>query len=454
MPTTKPSFRLRHLLALLALLGLFAAACGNSDDSGKSGSSSSSTASSGGGAASTAPGVSDSEIKFAAIGTNSNNPLGTCVLDCYAQGIKAYFDWRNSEGGVDGRKLVLSQTLDDELSKNQEKALEVISANNVFGVFNAPQVPSGWQALSDAGIPNYVWGIHSVEESGKANVFPSLPPICTTCTTRPPAYVAKLVGAKKVATLGYGVSQNSKECANAAADSIKEYSSDIGGTQVAYVNDNVQFGLPNGIGPEVTAMKDAGVDLVLSCLDLNAMKTLAQELQRQGIADQVTMMHSNTYNQEFVDQANGLFDGDYVQVQFRPFEADPGDSSLGQFKEWMGKNGSPITELGMIGWINADMAYTGLKAAGDDLSRQGVIDATNKITDYTAGGLLPTIDWSRQHNAPTEADPTTNAPPKDCMAFVKVQDGKFVMVGDAAKPWTCWPGDTRAWSEPVPTDFQ
>jgi hypothetical protein len=38
--------------------------------------------------------------------------------------------------------------------------------------------------------------------------------------------------------------------------------------------------------------------------------------------------------------------------------------------------------------------------------------------------------------------------------MVRVTNGKFVVVGDASKPWACWPGDTRDWSEPVAKDFQ
>ena len=71
-------------------------------------------------------------------------------------GIKAYFEWRNSEGGVHGRKLVLSTELDDELSKTS-KALEIVSANDTFATFSAAQVASGWAELAKAGIPTYVW---------------------------------------------------------------------------------------------------------------------------------------------------------------------------------------------------------------------------------------------------------------------------------------------------------
>ena len=79
--------------------------------------------------------------------------------------------------------------------------------------------------------------------------------------------------------------------------------------------------MPNGIGPEVTAMKQAGVDMVVAAIDLNGMKTIAQELKRQGMGD-VTMYHPNTYDQDFVKEAGELFEGDYVSVGFRPFEAD------------------------------------------------------------------------------------------------------------------------------------
>jgi len=61
------------------------------------------------------PGVDDEEIAFAVIGIRTNNPLGTCILDCYLDGIEAYFAFRNAEGGLFGRELSVSYVLDDEL---------------------------------------------------------------------------------------------------------------------------------------------------------------------------------------------------------------------------------------------------------------------------------------------------------------------------------------------------
>ncbi len=456
----------RTLVAAIGLvLVLLAAACGNSD--GKS-SATPTTATAGasgasGGAASSdlsehvaisgVPGVTDTEIRFSAVGTDQGNPLGTCILPCFVDGVKAYFDFRNSEGGIWGRQLVLSEVLDDELANNQAKSLEILSNDDTFATFSAPLVPAGWNDLANAGVPLYTLAIHPVQ--GQPQIFGNAPAHCYDCTSRPAAYLAQQAGATKVAVLGYGVSENSKLCAEAYKASIEKYTSDIGGATVAYYNDSLAFGLSNGVGPEVTAMKDAGVDFVLSCLDLNGMKTLAQELQRQGIRDKVKLVHPNSYDQDFVKGSGDLFEGDYVTVGFRPFESDATGNQLADFQEWMQKSGKPLSEHAMIGWINADLAYQGLAAAGPEFDRQKVIDASNQqLTAFTAGGLVPPIDWSRQHSAPTEADPATHGSDPECAAAVVVRGGAFQTLGDPSTPWACWPGTTRDWSQPTPTNFQ
>lgn len=437
---------------MLVAMGLVVAGCGNSDDDDDS-----TSPPDDGGAGEVqeitgVPGVTDTEIRFAAFGTQANNPLGTCVLDCYVDGINAYFAFRNSEGGVHGREMVLSTVLDDELGNNQQRALEIVSADDTFAAFSATQMASGWADIAEAGIPLYTWSIHPAEATGRESIFGYTGVLCTRCTSRNGTYAGTLVDATVVATLGYGISPNSQECAEGAADSVEMYADETGQT-VGYTNSDLDFGLPNGIGPEVTTMKQAGVDYIISCLDLNGMKTIAQELERQGMGD-VTMFHPNTYNADFVREAAELFEGDLVAVGFRPFEADPGNSQLGDFQEWMEETDSEISEIAMIGWVNADLAYQGLVAAGPQFDRASVIAATNEMTEYTAGGLLPAIDWTRQHEPPTEEDPATHGFAQNCLALVEIHDGEFELVGDPENPFLCWDGTTRDWAEPTETSFE
>jgi ABC-type branched-subunit amino acid transport system substrate-binding protein len=455
------SQRLRGFTTALALLSLGAAACGNSEDGGSS--APDTGAAGAGGATETdeadrdtfeeitgVPGVTDDAITFAVIGVKSNNALGTCVLDCYQEGIEAYFAHRNAEGGIYGRELRVGSVMDDEMAQNQARALDVISSDDAFAVFNAPLVASGFGDLDAAGVPTYSWGIHGTEAAGRETVFPSRAPQCGDCTFRAVPYTAQLVGATKVGALGYGISENSKDCANASAASTERYGADVG-AEVGYVNDSLSYGLPNGIAPEVTAMKREGVDFIALCLDLNGAKTLAQELARQGMGD-VPMYHPNTYDHQFVAEAGDLFEGDVVAVQFTPFEAER-SGSLDAFLTWMEETGAEPTELAMVGWINADAAFTSLLAAGPQFDRESAIAAMNSITDYDAGGLLNPIDWTRQHNPPTEDD-RSNDYAQECLATVRVVDGAFDLA-DAPpdKPWMCWSNDNRDWAEPVPTSF-
>jgi ABC-type branched-subunit amino acid transport system substrate-binding protein len=454
--------RRRVLAGLVAASGLVVAACGNSGDDDRTTSSATTAPAVATTTAADAadgtfvplpgvPGVTDDEIRFAAFGTQANNPLGTCVLDCYVEGIEAYFAFRNSEGGVHSRQLVLSTVLDDELANNQQRALEILSADDTFAAFSAPQVASGWADMAEARVPLYSWGIHPVEATGRDSIFSYTGVLCTRCTRRQIAYAGTLVGATKVAALGYGIAQSSKECADAAADTVELYAAETG-QAIAYTNNDMAFGLPNGVGPEVTAMKKAGVDFVVGCLDPNGMKTIAQEMERQGMGD-VPMYHPNTYDAAFVREADDLFEGDMVSVAFRPFEADPGDSRLEDFRHWMDETGSEFSELAMLGWLNADLAYQGLVDAGPNFDRERVIEVTNAMTDYTAGGLVAPVDFTRQHEPPTEDDPATHGPAQECTALVQIRGGQFELMSDPAKPFVCWDGTTRDWAEPVETNF-
>jgi hypothetical protein len=277
--------------------------------------------------------------------------------------------------------------------------------------------------------------------------------ICLECPRQLNGEIVKMEKAKKIGVLGYSASENSKLAAAATRDSVEQYSDEIGGAEVVYFKDDVAFGVPNGLGPEVSAMKEKGVDLIFGTLDLNAMKTLAQELTRQGMPE-VPLVHANTYDQTFVQQNSELFEGDLVFLNARPFEAPANDSDLDLFKEWMDKTGHEPVELAMYGWIAARTAYDGIVAAGPQFDRAKVIAASNeKLNDYTAGGLLPPQDYGK-HGVPTEETLGELYPELSCSALLKVKDGKFDLVGDEDKPFYCWPGDTVEWSEPQQLDFK
>jgi branched-chain amino acid transport system substrate-binding protein len=396
------------------------------------------------------PGVSDDTISYAIVGTKQNNPLGTCLLDCYVDGIKAYFDYRNSQDGIYGRKLAVESVTDDQLANNQADALQIVSGNKAFGSFQAGLLQQGWGDLNNAGIPTYTWGIDGASAANREAIYPSTVISCPDCTRRVLPYVAMQRKATNVGILGYSTSENSQKCADSEAESFKMYEKNTH-VHMAFLKDDLPYGLPNGIGPEITAMKKKHVDFVSTCFDLNAAKTVAQELKRQGMGD-VPMYHPNTYNQKFVKDAGGLFEGDYVEAQFRPFEA-ANNAALTAFKTYMKKNKSTLSELAMVGWLNASLAYDGLLAAGPEFDRAKVIAATNAMKDWSADGLVNSVDWSTAHTPYTQATRKDRKGELECGTLVEVVDDEFTQVGSKTKPWLCWDSTDLTWSKPTLTNF-
>lgn len=396
------------------------------------------------------PGVSDEEIAVAVLGLREGNPLGTCILDCYLTGIEAYFNFQNSLGGVFGRQLVVDDVVDDELFQHQPKALQIIAGEDAIAVFSASLTSSGLTDLDEAGVPTYNWGIQAPLNNGGFNLFPHLGVFCGTCTGRPVPYQMSLAGATTAVSLGYGISPESQSCAQNNTAAIELYGDDLG-ISLAKTYDNLEFGLNNGVAPQVTEWIELGVDFVASCLDLNGMKTIAEELVRQGARDQITMQHPNTYDAGFVAEAGDLFNGDFVSAQFTPFEfAD--HPAIVLYNEWVGPHGGPTAEQTMIGWMNAMLFVDGLIATGPVFDQASIVETTNtEFTAYTYGGIAGPLDWSRQHESASDEDRVTHGATEECTTLVQMQDGAFIKVTD--EPWLCWPQEDRSWQDPVEKTF-
>lgn len=491
-PSTRRS-RSRRLLAVLTVGSLALAACSNSDDDDASSEDSAAptevetteapatTEGSDAGAETTAadttaaettapasegpdigefqpiegvPGVTDEAINFAVLGTGPSNPLGYCLLECYLAGVEAYFDYRNDLGGVHGRELVVSRVEDDEVGNTQVKALELIEDDSIFGIFAAPLTYAGFADIGQSGVPLYTTFPAAPEANGFDNIYLPTGTGCLNCPRRLTVYTAVLAGATKVASLGFGVSQASKDCVANNEAAFAEWGADAG-VEFVYKKDDLAFGLPNGLGPEVTAMKDLGVDFVTTCMDQNSVLTLEQELERQGLGDQVKVVLPQGYGDtEFLTANADLLEGNLLGVAYRPMEADAGGSVLPTMIEYLQASGSVTNDYAIQGWIGADIAVTGLLAAGPQFDRAGVIASTNEITDYTASGIVAPVDWSRQHDAPTPDDPVSNGPVQDCQAFLFVRGGELELSGDPAKPWVCFDPTVPGWLEPTAMTFE
>ena len=294
-----------------------------------------------------------------------------------------------------------------------------------------------------------MWASNPVAMQGNDSIWGENTVRCLAvgCWDRVVPYQMKISGRHKLATVGYGIAQSSKDCAQNQAQSVAQSVDMIGAdAEAVYVNDDLAFGVPNGAAAEVTAMKNAGADILATCIVNTDVKTIMDEAKRQGL-DILPLL--TNINESQLSGSGGAFDGGYYRNASRPFSADLNEAQQ-KFDEYVAKNGGPTDEVTMVGWIVANLAYQGLLDAGPDFSREKVVAATNSLTGFTAEGLTAPMNWTTGHDAPTPTD-TSNNNEFECYGIQKIENNKLVLEGEASAPFTCWPGaDDWQWTSGWP----
>jgi ABC-type branched-subunit amino acid transport system substrate-binding protein len=377
-----------------------------------------------------APGVTDTEIQVAAITTNTNNPTGSYAG--IADGVKAYFEMINSQGGIYGRKLVLKIDRDDQLGSNRQTVQTSLSQDNAFATFVGTVFFTGADLLAAKKQPVFMWNINK-EFNNHPTFFANNSALCFTCPGKIGPWLAKQLGVTKIGVLAYGIAEQSKDCAKGIKASFAKYPT----AKIVFSDESLGFAQP--LGPQVQRMKEEGVDFVMTCVDLQQSFTLAKEMQKQGL--KAGQQLPNGYDQNFVAQNGELLEGAIVIPQFLAFEHEPQIQEIKDLFKWADAINVDVKEMTAIGWQIASQFYEGLKGAGPEFSQEKVVAHLNSLTDFSDNGFLFPLNWTTGH-----IDPITHPEVRgdeECANFVKVQGGKFVPIFDEpGKPWVCLPSKT------------
>ncbi len=298
----------------------------------------------------------------------------------------AYFDTFNAKGGINGRKIVLTQNLDDGGSPTQftQDVHTLIDQDHVFavgvssawftpGYFVSTKTPTygynvsaNWQTA-----PNLfaVGGSTQIYSAG----FPQM------------SYFIKKVGAKSLAVISYGPSiSSSYDACNAYAKGMK-----AAGYNVNFVDVGAQLG--GSYSSDAQRMQQAGSQLVVTCMQSSDNITLARAIQQYGV--KIKQLWLNGYDQSLLNQYSSLMQGVYLNnTGTVPFESANtsryGNTYTGMqaYIAAMKKYEPSYTYNGdaLQGWQSAALIAAGIKAAGTNLTQANVISSTNKITNFTA----------------------------------------------------------------------
>ena len=424
----------RRMLALLAVLLLMVAACGNSDDDDDDdtagGDDDASTETTGGTRppGQLPPGVTEDTIRVGGI-ASATNGLNTPHGDAF-KGTRAYFDKVNAEGGVFGKKIEIVAEIDDGADPNRHRSQvrTLVERDNVFAVLPLSVLFfTGADYLAQHDIPTFGWNINAEWSTGPSLFGEKGSFLCFTCPGPYLSWLANQAGRSKAAVLAYEVDQ-SRDCATGQEKGYDRFGP-ANGVEMVFKDANLGFGFTTpAIAADIDQIRQKGADIVTTCIDGNASGRLAKALHDAGV-DAIQYL-PNGYNRDVIDEFADVLEGSYVATMFVPLEEQQPPEGLRDFLDAMEEAGETPNENALSGWINADLFVTGLKEAGENFTRASLVDAINKMENYTANGILAGIDWTKAHTQPNTSG---------CTATLKVEDGDLVPVfGEPGKPFVCF----------------
>src|SRR3984957_8981211 len=212
------------------------------------------------GAASSAPGVSSNSITVGTISTQTGTLASNFSSLIYGE--KAYYQYINAQGGVNGRKIDYKYQLDDGGNPTtfNQLANTLINQDHVFAVTGGATAFFSPNLFVESGIPTYGYNVTG-NWAGPPNLFAAGGSVEYYPAGAPEdAYVSRQTKSPSIAFMAYGVA------ASAAACQSEQNALTAGGYKVSYSDLKVAY--PGStVATDVQRMRQAGSNMVISCMD-------------------------------------------------------------------------------------------------------------------------------------------------------------------------------------------
>jgi len=343
-----------------------------------------------------------------------------------AYGVEAYFNYINSQGGVNGRKLYV-KSFDDAFSGTQNQSETAQAVSSLFATVGSFSLFDNYGCNILAQHPAFPDVSNTLDPgtSSLPNVF-SAQPLEQGAPQAGYSYLKKKYpkAIKHVANL---------------VSNVETAISQWEGQKAALENLGYSFSYVREVSPvetnfttDVINMKNAGVQMVLMTDgDWQIFSALDKAMAQQNFHPQVVMSAGPVYSSQFIPAAGGAVNADgiwIIQGQSLYLGEDAKKiPAVVTFNKWIQKvhPGYKPDLFTLFGWANAQLFTQALKKAGKNPTRGSVLTALKGITSFTASGLI----------AP--ANPAKKIPP-NCVLFAQIKNGKFVRVAPTASGgWDC-----------------
>jgi branched-chain amino acid transport system substrate-binding protein len=395
-----------RFVAVAAVLGLVAAACGSSSHSSTattSGGSSATTAAAGGG------GATKSAYQIGFITSNTGGASSSYAGS--VRGADARVDALNAAGGINGHPVKLVVYDDASTASGNQSAAQLLVQKGVLGVIDDTSFAFGGAAtLAKANIPVTGASIDGPEWGESHNMFSVIPPTETPVNGQMYTYtslinVFKALGIKKLAQVGYeipSVTQAANQTFQLAA---------AAGISKCYNNNTIGFGA-NDFTSVILAIKAAGCDGVYVPMLLTSEIAVAQGLKNAGSTAKL-VSPSVAYDPNVLSSPASLsaLTGDYTAAEVDLTNPSPGSQiMLANLKKYANYS-SPVANLNIVfAYLGADALIKGLQMAGASPTPSSVIAAMRTITSFDGGGILASPSTFAGYGTPAMFPPTACEP--------------------------------------------
>ena len=332
-------------------------------------------------------------------------------------GTEAYAAYVDSQGGVNGRRIVVTGA-DDQFQgalNKQEIQNVVLSDFASVGGLSLEDSFSEPLVAANPGFPDVTASLDPATEK-LANNFSPLP-ASNGWPTGPLLYFKQKYPTKIAHTATIIASLPSTELAWGNEKNAMQHL----GYKVLY-----DPALPAGTAdftPQVVAMKNAGVQILfLEQEPQNYASAIFRDLGQQDFHP-VVVLGAPSYSSQLIHNAGGpgAVDGAYLEQAASLYLGE--DAALippiVALNVWVQKvsPGFTLDYFTLIGWLCGELFVDALRNAGTDPSRGSLLQALRKITAFNSGNLIPVSN-------PAGKVPVT------CYLLGQIANGKFQRLDD------------------------
>jgi branched-chain amino acid transport system substrate-binding protein len=368
------------------------------------------------GGAKEVPGVTDTEIKLGTHFALSQSPAAAYAPIAY--GMKAYFDYINDQGGVNGRKINFIIG-DDHYNPSDtvEVVRQLVEQQHVFAVvlgLGEATHSAVYKYLEDNGVPDLfiTSGLLKWSEPVVRTRFAGSVDFVTEGRMLGKYVVDHYPGAKLGLLL-----QNDEM----GTDSEKGLNMAIEGSDVKVVAKETYEPINFDATAQAQRLRNSGADVVIAFAIPPQAASLVKNARETLSWDVPILVSGIDVSQIFLDLAGAQNAEGIVSIVMGHQINETDQPGIQQHIEIMKKYGNGIepSNFTLYGQGMAELTVEGLKGAGRDLTRDSLIDALESIRGWQCSACVVPMSLSPTDHRPLEIEMYDN-----------VQDGQWVSFGE------------------------